>query len=95
MCSPADEQPAGGRRVHACEHEETMSSIFGRWFGYGVGSAVGKSLLPSDDGPGGGDERPRAEPPIRGRTETEIRADEKQYAEDEKRMEDEARAAKT
>jgi hypothetical protein len=59
-----------------------MSSWFGRWFGYGLGAAVGKAIFGDDRGEG------RAPPPpIRQQTEAEIRAAERRYDEDEKRIE--------
>lgn len=59
-----------------------MANLFGRWFSYGFGAAVGKAIF------GGGREEGRAGTggPIRNQTEAEIRADEKRYAEDEKRL---------
>jgi hypothetical protein len=59
-----------------------MSYGFLRWFGYGLGSGVGKALLG-----GGAKEGPRGGfGPIRNQTEEEILADEKRFKEDEKRL---------
>ncbi|GAC1571043.1 MAG: hypothetical protein NVS3B20_02900 [Polyangiales bacterium] len=58
-----------------------MFGSIGRWFGYGVGAAVGRKLLGDDE-----DAAPKAQGPIRTMTEEEIRADEKRYDEDEKRL---------
>ena len=70
-----------------------MSTWFGRWFGYGLGAAAGEAIFGDDRR---SDSRVRA--PIRAQTEEEIRADEKRYDEDEKRLErqtEPANAAKT
>jgi len=65
-----------------------MSSWFKGWFGYGLGAGVAKALF-GDGQP----ERAVAGGPIRHQTEAEIRADEKRYEEDARRLdaEDEAR----
>jgi hypothetical protein len=62
-------------------------SWFKTWFAYGLGRGAAKAIL-------GEDERQAARPPIRPQTEEEIRADEKRYAEDEKRLDAEDAAAK-
>lgn len=67
-----------------------MASIFGRWFGYGLGSSVGRALF-------GEDPATRSEqraPVSPARTEAEFRADEKRFAEDEKRLDAESETAK-
>jgi hypothetical protein len=60
------------------------------WFGAGVGAGVAKTLL-GEDRPQGSD---TGRWPIRQQTEEEIRADEKRYAEDEKRLDAADAAAK-
>ncbi len=57
-----------------------MSNWFTRAFGYGLGSAVGRSLL-------GDDRRGRAFEPITQLTEEDIRAGERRIAEQEKKLE--------
>ena len=56
-----------------------MSSWFGRWFAYGVGSSVGKALF--SETPNRWDDQP-----IRQQTEAEIQADEKRYDEEAKAL---------
>lgn len=68
-----------------------MSSWFSRAFGYGLGRSVGRALF-------GGlaeDERKPPAGPIKQQTEAEILADEKRYAEDERKLDEAERAAKT
>ncbi len=62
---------------------------FGRWFGYGFGAAAGKAIFGEDSTKR---EPPRA--PIRPQSEAEIRADERRYDEDEKRLERQTEPAK-
>jgi hypothetical protein len=67
-----------------------MSSWFSRAFGYGLGRSVGRALFGglAEDGPkapGG---------PIKQQTEAEILADEKRYAEDERKLDEADRATK-
>ena len=62
-----------------------MSRTLRRWFAYGFGAAVGRALF---------DERADAaasKPPVRTGTEADFRADEKRFAEDEKRIEAETK----
>ena len=62
-------------------------SWFQAWLGYGIGRGIAKATL-------GGD-RPRADPgPIRSMTEEQIRADEKRFDEEAKRLDAEDAAAK-
>ncbi len=66
-----------------------MSNLFGQWFAYGFGAAVGKAIFSE----GRGDGRARTAGPIRQQTEEEILADEKRYDEEEKRLDaEDARA---
>jgi len=59
---------------------------FKAWFGYGLGAGVAKTIFGEDHPPAGG--------PIRHQTEEEIRADERRYDEDAKRLEAEDAAMK-
>jgi hypothetical protein len=62
-------------------------SWFNAWFGYGLGRGAARAIFGE----------PRAEearPPIRPQTEAEIRADERRYAEDERRLDAEDEVAK-
>ena len=62
-------------------------SWLGAWFGYGFGKEAARALF--------GERRPEAaRPPIRQQTEAEIRADERRYDEDAKRLDEEDAAAK-
>ncbi|WP_437714529.1 hypothetical protein WMF45_50105 [Sorangium sp. So ce448] len=62
-------------------------SWFTAWFGYGLGRGAAKAIFSED--------KPEAvRPPIREQTEAEIRADEKRYDEDAKRLDREDKAAK-
>ena len=62
-------------------------SWFNAWFGYGLGRGAARAIF--------GEHRAQeAQPPIRQQTEAEIRADEKRYDEDEKRLAAEDDAAK-
>ena len=62
-------------------------SWFEAWLGYGFGRGAAKVIF--------GDDKPQeARPPIRPQTEEEIRADEKRYDEDAKRLDAEDEAAK-
>lgn len=65
-----------------------MSSFFGGWFSYGVGRSFGQALF-------GRREQPalRSSEPIRSMTEEEIRADEKRFEEDARRLDEEDRKA--
>ncbi len=63
-----------------------MSSYLGGWFSYGLGKAIGSALFgekKNSDFEAGG--------PIRQQTEEEIRADEKRYDEEAKRLDEEDR----
>jgi hypothetical protein len=62
-----------------------MSNWLGRWFGYGVGVAAGKAIFGTDGKP-----KSASQEPIRQMTEAEILADEKRFAEDEKRLDRES-----
>jgi hypothetical protein len=62
-------------------------SWFKTWFAYGLGRQAAKTIL-------GEDQREAAHPPIRQQTEEEIRADEKRYDEDAKRLDAEDEVAK-
>jgi hypothetical protein len=55
------------------------------WFGYGLGKGAAQAIF-GEDRPAGG--------PIRHQTEEEIRADERRYDEDARRLDAEDRAAK-
>ena len=66
-----------------------MPGWFSAWFGYGLGKKAASLVLGEDDPSRGAAERG----PIRPMTEEEIRADERRFAEDEKRL-NEADAAK-
>lgn len=68
-----------------------MGNLFGTWFGYGLGAGVAKAIFGEDRRIERGDP-PRAPEPVRHQTEEEIRADEKRFAEDEKRIESQAKA---
>lgn len=68
-----------------------MATWFGRWFSYGLGAGVARALFGDDRRRGQGDP-PRPPEPIRHQTEEEIRADEARFAEDEKRIEAQAKA---
>lgn len=59
-----------------------MSNWFGRWFGYGLGASAGKAIFGEASG-----KASAAPEPIRHDTETDIRAAEKRYDEDAKRIE--------
>jgi hypothetical protein len=64
-------------------------SWFTAWFGYGLGARAASTIFAeggADHGASGG--------PIRSMTEEEIRADEKRFAEDEKRLDAADAAAK-
>jgi len=62
-------------------------SWFKAWFGYGLGAGAAKVIF--------GEDKPEAErAPIRQQTEAEIRADEKRYDEDARRLDAEDAAAK-
>lgn len=67
-----------------------MSNLFGRWIGYGIGSAVGRAIFGEDSG--------SSAQPSHGRdrvgTEADFRADEKRFAEDQKRLDADAQSAK-
>lgn len=60
-------------------------SVLQSWFGYGLGVGVVKAIF---------GEREEARAPIREQTEEEILADEKRFAEDEKRLDAADAAAK-
>ena len=62
-------------------------SWFKAWLGYGFGRRVAKAIF-DEDAP------EAARPPIREQTEAEIRADEKRYDEDAKRLDAADEAAK-
>jgi hypothetical protein len=63
-------------------------SWLGAWFGYGFGKEAARAIF-------GEERRPdAAQPPIRQQTEAEIRADERRYDEDAKRLDEEDAAAK-
>ena len=68
-----------------------MAGWLQRWFGYGLGAGAAKAIL--------GESRPEgsapAREPIRQQTEAEIRADEKRYDEDARRLDAEDAAKKT
>lgn len=57
------------------------------WFSYGLGAGAAKAIL-------GEDQPSQPRPPIREQTEEEIRADEKRYDEEAKRLDEEDAAAK-
>jgi len=58
-----------------------MASWLKSWFGYGLGAGVAKAIF------GDNDPSKQKEPfVIRNQTEEEIRADEKRFAEEEKRL---------
>ena len=59
-------------------------SWFTRSFGYGLGATVGKALFGDDKREGG-----KPAEPIRSMTEAEIQADEKRFAEDARRLDEE------
>jgi hypothetical protein len=62
-------------------------SWFTAWLGYGFARGAAKAIF--------GEDRPAtARPPIRQQTEAEIRADEKRYDEDAKRLDAEDEEAK-
>ena len=62
-------------------------SWFRAWLGYGLGRGAAKAIF--------GEDKPEAaRPPIRQQTEEEIRADEKRYDEDAKRLDAADEAAK-
>jgi hypothetical protein len=67
-----------------------MSSWFKNWFAYGLGAGVAKAIF--------GDDKQEGQAPARGQirqqTEEEIRADEKRYDEDARRLDAEDAAAK-
>jgi hypothetical protein len=67
-----------------------MSSWFKKWFGYGLGAGTAKAINGDGKPEGGGAGRG----PIRQQTEAEIRADEKRYDEDARRLDAEDAAAK-
>ena len=67
-----------------------MSRWYTRWFGYGPGAEVVKALFGDVQPDGGG----KARGPIRMQTEAEIRADEKRYDEDARRLDAEDAATK-
>ena len=57
-------------------------SWLGAWFGYGFGKEAARAIFD--------ERRPEvARPPIRQQTEAEIRADERRYDEDAKRLDEE------
>ena len=68
----------------------SVSSWYKSWFGYGLGVGAAKAVF--GEGKSGGFDSSRG--PIRQQTEAEIRADEKRYAEDEKRLDAADAAAK-
>lgn len=59
-----------------------MSSWIATAFGYGLGVSAGRAIF-AEDRPR---ERAPAKEPVRQQTEAEIRADEKRYEEDERRL---------
>jgi hypothetical protein len=61
-------------------------SWFKEWFGYGLGAGAAKAIF--------GEHKPAAGEPVRQQTEEEIRADEKRYDEEAKRLDAEDAAAK-
>ena len=65
-----------------------MSSFLGGWFSYGLGRSIGSALFGEKKNSNFGSGEP-----IRQQTEEEIRADEKRYDEDAKRLDDEDRKA--
>ena len=66
-----------------------MSRWFNRWFGYSLGTGAAKAVF--NDQP---EARREARGPIRMQTEAEIRADEKRYDEDARRLDAEDAARK-
>jgi hypothetical protein len=62
-------------------------SSFTAWLGYSLGARAAKALF-------GEDQAEAARPPIRQQTEAEIRADERRYDEDAKRLDAADAAAK-
>ena len=66
--------------------EEATVGWFQAWFGYGLGRGAAKAIFGEDQRSSGG--------PIRQQTEEEIRADEKRYDEEAKRLDAEDAAAK-
>lgn len=64
-----------------------MSNWLGRWFGYGLGTAAGEAIFSDNNG-----KSHTAREPIRQQTEAEIRADERRYDKDEKRLDAQAEA---
>lgn len=66
-----------------------MASWLKSWFGYGLGAGVAKAIFGDDP------EKQRKEPwVIKNQTEEEIRADEKRFAEEEKRLDAQDAATK-
>lgn len=61
-----------------------MAHFFGRWFGYGFGSALGGAVF-------GEEKRAPAAWVVRRGTEADFRADELRFAEDQKRLEEQAK----
>ena len=68
----------------------SVSSWYKGWFGYGLGVGAARAVF--GDGRSSGFDPSKG--PIRQQTEAEIRADEKRYAEDEKRLDAADAAAK-
>jgi hypothetical protein len=56
-------------------------SWFTRWFGYGLGVGTAKAIFGKDEHAGGS-----GPAPIRNQSEEEIRADEKRFDEDERKL---------
>jgi len=67
-----------------------MLRMFNRWFGYGLGAGAANAVFGGGLPEAGGEARG----PIRMRTEAEIRADEKRYDEDARRLDAEDAARK-
>ncbi len=62
-------------------------SWFRAWLGYGLGRGAARAIFGEGESEG-------ARPPIRSKTEAEIRADEERYDEEAKRLDAEDEAAK-
>ena len=67
-----------------------MSSWFKNWFAYGLGAGVAKAIFGDDER----EDRASAREPIRQQTEEEIRADEKRFDEEARRLDAADAAAK-
>jgi hypothetical protein len=80
------EQQDGARRAHVEQERELIMGWFTGWFGYGLGAGAAKAIF--------GEKRSTAGGPVRNMTEAEIRADEKRFDEDAKRLDAEDAAAK-